>query len=77
MIRLRTAARQGLYVGAIAVVASILANGALHGWKPLTQPSFWAWELIVLALTAMIATALFWSGLWRGGRRNETSDPNP
>ena len=51
--------------------------GTLHGWEPLTRPGFWAWELIVLALTAMIATALFWLGLWRGGTRNETSDPNP
>jgi hypothetical protein len=74
MIRWRTAARQGVRLGALAVVASILANGTFHGWKSLTEPNFWLWEMIVFSLTAMIATALFWSGLWRGERRNETSD---
>jgi hypothetical protein len=33
------------------------------------------WEVVVFALTAIITTALFWSGLWRDKRRNETSGP--
>jgi hypothetical protein len=74
MIRRRTAARQGVRLGALAVVASILTNGTFHGWQSLTQPKLWVWEVIVFALTAMIATALFRSGLWRAERRNEGSD---
>ena len=74
MNRLRTAARQGVYLAAIAVIASTLTNGTLHGWKTLTRPGFLAWELIVFALSAMIASDLFGSGLWRVERRNETSD---
>jgi hypothetical protein len=74
MNRWRTAALQGVYVGAIAVIASILTNGTLHGWESLTQPGFWGWEVIVFALAALITTALIGSGLWGDGTRNKTSD---
>lgn len=74
MNRWRTAARRGAYVGSIAVVASILLNGTLRGWNPLTQPGFWLWEVIVFAVAAIIGTALFGSGLWRYRRQNEPSE---
>ncbi len=78
MNRWRTAARQGVYLAAIAVIASTLTRVTSHGWKPLTQPGFWVWEVIVFVVTALITTALFWSGLWRDGRRDKTSDdPKP
>jgi hypothetical protein len=71
MVRWRTAARQGVRLGALAVVASTLVNGTSHGWKSLAKPNFWLWEVSVFALTAMIATALFRTGLWRAERRSE------
>ena len=74
MNRWRTAVRQGVYVSVIAVVAGILADKTLHGWKSLAQPEFWVWQVIIFALTALITTALFRSGLWRDKRRSETSD---
>jgi hypothetical protein len=65
MICLRTVARQGVYVAAIAVVASILSDEVWHGWQSLAQPNFWVVKAIAFALTIMSATAFFALGFWR------------